>query len=240
MTAALPVDFNVTALVAIVFSTTRPKETLVVLRLRVGVDGPSCRLKVFETPPEVAVKVAVWAELTVATVAVNPMLDESASTVTTAGTVTAALLLERFTLTPSLATFEVSDTVQASVPAPVIDPLLQESAFSVGVPCATPVPLRPISAVALTDESLTIINWPATAPVLAGSNCTFRTTVAPGFIKIGRPAPGIENPEPDSAASPNVTGAVPVEVRVRDLVAAVLMPTLPNEMLDALKLRTAI
>ena len=239
VTAALPVELNVTVLVATVFSATRPNEMLVVLSVRVGVEGPSWILKVFETPPAVAVNVAVCAALTVDTVVVNPMLDAFAGTVTVAGTATAALLLERFTVIPPLTAFELSATVQASVPAPVIDPLLQESAFNAGVPCATPVPLRPISAVALTDESLTIINWPATAPVLAGSNCTFTTTVAPGFIKIGRPITGIENPVPESVASPTVTGAVPVEVRVRDLVAAVLTPTSPNETLVELRLSTA-
>jgi hypothetical protein len=41
-------------------------------------------------------------------------------------------------------------------------------------------------------------------------------------------------------ASPTVTGAVPVEVRVIDLVAAVLMATFPNEMFVLLRLKTAM
>jgi hypothetical protein len=44
---------------------------------------------------------------------------------------------------------------------------------------------------------------------------------------------------PDNVASPTVTGAVPVEVRVMDLVAAVSMATFPNETLVLLRLRTA-
>lgn len=154
----MPVELKVTPFVDRVLTTTRPKEMLVVLRPRVGVAGPSCRLKVSETPPAVAVRVAVCEALTVDTFAAKPMLAAFAGTVTVAGTLTAASLLDRLTLIPPLDTFELSITVQASVPAPVIDPLLQESPLNVGVACAAPVPLRPTIAVAFTDESLTIVN----------------------------------------------------------------------------------
>jgi hypothetical protein len=60
------------------------------------------------------------------------------ATVTVAGTVTAELLLARLTANPPLAAATFSVTVQLSVPAPVIDPLVQLSPLNTG----TPVPLR--------------------------------------------------------------------------------------------------
>ena len=53
-----------------------------------------------------------------------------AGTVTKAGTVTEALLLERFTVSPPLGAAPFSVTVQASVPDPAIDELAQVSALS--------------------------------------------------------------------------------------------------------------
>jgi hypothetical protein len=87
------------------------------------------------------------------TVAVNPALLASAGTVTVAGTVTAALLLARLTLKPPVPAAAVSVTVQLSLPDPVIDALLQESALNVPAP-AVPVPVRLITAVPLVDELL--------------------------------------------------------------------------------------
>jgi hypothetical protein len=85
---------------------------------------------------------------------VNEALVALAGTVTVAGNVTAALLLATLTLNPPLGAAAFSVTVQASVPAPVIDVLLQESAVSTGVP----VPLRLIIAVALAEELLAMVN----------------------------------------------------------------------------------
>jgi hypothetical protein len=56
-------------------------------------------------------------------------------TFTVAGTVTAGLLLDRLTTTPPVGASEVSVTVQESVPEPVMDAALQESALNA---CATP------------------------------------------------------------------------------------------------------
>jgi hypothetical protein len=61
-------------------------------------------------------------------VAVNAALVAFAGTITEAGTLTAALLLDSFTDCPPLPAAELSVTVQTSVPDPVIDALLQESA----------------------------------------------------------------------------------------------------------------
>jgi hypothetical protein len=84
---------------------------------------------------------------------VNVAVVEFAGTVTVTGTVTAGLLLDRLTLSPPLAAAAFSVTVQASVPAPVIDALLQVSALNTGA-TGVPVPLRLISAVGLVEELL--------------------------------------------------------------------------------------
>jgi hypothetical protein len=79
--------------------------------------------------------------------------------------VTEELLLARFTVKPAAAAaFNV--TVQASVPAPVIDALEHETALSTG----TPVPVRLIAADPLVDELLLTVSVPAAAPALVGSN----------------------------------------------------------------------
>ena len=81
-------------------------------------------------PPEEAVRVAVCAELTAAMVAVKLAVVAPAATVTDEGTVTALLLLDRFTACPPVAAAALSVTVQVSVPAPVTDPLVQLRALN--------------------------------------------------------------------------------------------------------------
>ena len=87
----------------------------------------------------------------------NPAVVAFAGTVTVAGTVTAALLLDRLTLSPPLGAAALSLTVQASVPDPVMDPPLQESAFN-AAGAAVPVPLRAMIALALIEELLAMVN----------------------------------------------------------------------------------
>jgi hypothetical protein len=123
---------------------------LVALMLSVGTAAPNWRAKVSATPPALAVSVTVSEELTEETVAVKLALLAPAATVTEAGTVTAELLLLRLTEKPLLAAAAFSATVQLSVPAPVIDPLLQLSPFSTG----TPVPLRLTNVEAPLEELL--------------------------------------------------------------------------------------
>jgi hypothetical protein len=59
-----------------------------------------------------------------------------------------------------------NDTVHASVPAPVMDELVQASPVSTG----TPVPLMLMAADPLVDELLTIVSVPLAAPATVGSN----------------------------------------------------------------------
>lgn len=134
VTAAVPVDDRVTVCVVAVFTFTLPNPMLPALTPSVGVPVPSCRAKVLDVPLALAVNVAVCAVLTDETVAVKLPVVDPAATVTEAGTVTAESLLARLTTKPPLAAAVLNVTVQLSVPAPVIDPLVQLSALSTGAP----------------------------------------------------------------------------------------------------------
>jgi hypothetical protein len=70
--------------------------------------------------------------LTEETVAVALAVVAPAATVTDAGTVTSELLLAKLTVKPPVGAAVFRDTVQLSVPEPVIDPLVQLRALSVG------------------------------------------------------------------------------------------------------------
>jgi hypothetical protein len=134
-----------------------------------------------ETVPEVAVKVVACVVVTDAMVAEKAALVALAGTVTVAGRVTAASLLERLTFSPPLPAAALRVTVQASVPAPVIEPLAQESALSVPgmTGAAVPVPLRLITADGLVAELLTKVSCPVTALAAEGSKSTIRVAVCP-------------------------------------------------------------
>ena len=156
VTGDVPVEVNVTGRVDAVFRVTLPNDRLVGLIVNVGPPAAfNCRANVVETLPALAVKVTACPVVTADTVAVNPALLAFAGTTTVAGTVTAALLLTRDTLKPPLPAGPLSATVQASLPDPVMDALLQDSALNVaGTDIAVPVPVRPSIAVPLVAELL--------------------------------------------------------------------------------------
>jgi hypothetical protein len=101
--------------------------------------------------------------LTAVAVAVKLALVAPDAIVTDAGTVTELELLVKATVVAAVAA-ELSDTVQASVTAPVSVALVQESAL--GVAGACPVPLRLIVAV---EALLLIATDPVKAPAVVGS-----------------------------------------------------------------------
>ena len=122
-------------------------------------------------PPALAVIVTACAITTEDTVAVNPALVAFAGTVTVLGTVTAELLVDRFTLSPPFGAAAVSVTVHASVPDPVMTALLQLSALNAVEPVpVVPVPLREITGVAVVEESVATVNCPVAVPAAAGLN----------------------------------------------------------------------
>ena len=109
-----------------------------------------------------------------------------------------------------------------------------------GTTVAVPVPLRLITAVLLVDESLWIVSCPEAAPVVAGSNCTFRVTDCPGLKVTGKVAPDTVKPVPVNVAELMVTGAVPVEVSVTGCVDAVFSVTSPKIRLTALSVNCGL
>jgi hypothetical protein len=174
-TGKVPVEVSVTVCVAGEFRFTLPNEIVVALKLNKVVPVPSCRAKVFDAEPALAVKVTVAPLLTAVTVALKLPLVVPDATVTDAGTVTELLLLARLTANPPLAAAALRVTVQLSVPAPVIEPFAQVRPVSTG----TPVPLRLTAVEVPVDELLVSVRAPVAAPAAVGSNCTVRAAVCP-------------------------------------------------------------
>ena len=155
------------------FTGSLPNDMLAELAPSVEVDAVSCRAKDCVAPPAVAANETVVAVLTEDTVAEKLALEAPAATVTEAGIVTAELLLARPTANPPVAAAALSDTLQLSVPAPVIDPLVQLIPLRTG----TPVPLRLTTVDDPIDELLVSVNDPEPAPAAVGSNCTLNAAV---------------------------------------------------------------
>ena len=180
-------------------------------------------------PPALAVNVAACAVVTDETEAVNAALVALAATVTVAGTLTAALLLDRLTLNPPLGATALSDTVQASLPAPVMDVLLHEIALNPAVVDGVPVPLRLTPTVGLVQLLLlVIVNCPAAAPVVPGANRTVSVAVFPALIVNGKVSPDIVKPVPVTVGAYTVTGRLPVDDKITDWVAAAFAATFPK------------
>jgi hypothetical protein len=175
VTGTVPVEVKITGCVAGALTPTSPNATLVALMLSAITAAFSCSAKLLSTLPALAVIVTAWAVATEDTVAVNSALVAPASTVTVLDTVTAELLVDRFTSSPPLGAATVSVTAQASVPDPVMAPLPQYSALNAAEPVpVVPVPLKLISGVPAVEELLAMVNCPVAAPAAAGLNCTFK------------------------------------------------------------------
>jgi hypothetical protein len=156
-----------------VFTASLPKPKLDVLTPSVDTEAPSDSANVFVADPTLAVNVAICAVLTAVTVDAKLAVVAPAATVTEAGTVTAKLLLARPTASPPVAAPVFSVTVQLSVPAPVIDPLVQFNPVRTG----TPVPLKLTTVDVPVDELLLSVRVPEAAPAVVGSNCTVSVAV---------------------------------------------------------------
>lgn len=180
--------------------------------------------------------------VTAAAVAVKDALLAPAATVTEAGTVTAVLVDERLTLIPPLGAGALRDTVQASVAAPVMDPLAQANPFNVGTEDAVPVPLRVIAAVIPVELLLLLVmvNVPVTAPAAVGSNLMVKTVVWPGLSVSGKVVPETVKPVPASAGALMVRGKFPTELKVSDFVVGVFTTTLPKASDVALVVRVRV
>lgn len=155
VTGAPPSDVKVSDWVAGTFNSTLPKATLVAFTPSADPDPPSWMAKLSATLPAVAVRFAVCALLTEATLTIKLTLVAPAGTVTEAGTVTALLslaskIVNRF---PDGAVLNVA--VQLSVPALVIDALVQLSPVSCGhVELPSHLPLWPNKAAGNMNNSV--------------------------------------------------------------------------------------
>jgi hypothetical protein len=192
VSGAVPDEVNVTDCgVEVLFKFTLPKFRLVVLNCNPGTYAPRPRVKVWVVPPADAPSVAFCADVTAATVAVNPALVAPAGTVTVAGTVTAALLLERLTASPPVAAAADRVTVQASDPAPVIKLWAQENDCSAGVVVppvlwVVPLPCSLIFNDGLVVEVLLIVSCPVESPLAFGLNWTATLYVLPAATVSGK------------------------------------------------------
>jgi hypothetical protein len=173
VTADVPVEESVIAWLAREPTLTLPNVRLELLTVSVEEDALSCIAKICVVLPALAVRVTACDEGTAETVALKPAVVAPAGTVTVAGTVTAVLLLVRPIANPPVAAAAFSVTVQLSVPAPVMELLVQVSAVSTG----TPVPVMPTIEVVPVEELLLMFSVPVAEPATAGSNCTVNVAV---------------------------------------------------------------
>ena len=119
-----------------------------------GAGGFNCRTSSLENPLNFAVKVTVCVAVVDDTLAVNPALVAFAGTTAQVGTTTVGLLLVRLIPDPPTGATPFKVTVQASVPDPVMEALLQETALK----AVMPVPLSPMTAVGLVESLLVTVN----------------------------------------------------------------------------------
>ncbi len=233
VTAAVPVEDRVSVCVVAEFALTLPNATVEALTASVGTLDPICSAKVFVLLPALAVNVTLCEVLAELTVAVNPTLVCPAGILMDAGTVTEELLLDRLTTNPPLAAATFNVAVQLSVPAPVMEPLLQVNPASIGMP----FPVRLTIFDFASDEFVDNVSEPDDAPAVIGSNWTVNVAVWLGFKVIGTMSAATEKPFPVTVAPLTVTGAVPVDVTTTDCVASELTFTDPNATLLVLTLR---
>lgn len=144
-TAVLPLEVRVTDFVTAVPTETFPNASDVELMLIEGVptaelDPLSLIEAVFDVEPCVAVRVTVCEAVTAATAAEKEAVVAPEGTETDAGTVTAVLLLARFTARPVLGAAALSLTEQLSVPAPIMEVLEHDKLDRDGVPEFDPLP----------------------------------------------------------------------------------------------------
>lgn len=172
--------------------------------------------------PAEAVTCADSAAVTADTVAVKPALVAPAGTVTEEGTATAVLLLASATVSPPTVAGAFSVTVQLSVPAPVIRPLLQLNPLSTpGAAAAVPVPLSATVRVAV--PAVTVMD-PVCVPAAMGANCSWSVWLCPPAIEtVPLFSPAREKYWPVTCGVASCTADEPLFVT--DTVALAVCPT---------------
>jgi hypothetical protein len=162
-----------------VFTDTLPKARLPVLRVSVGFATSTSMSAVSETLPALAVSVTSCDAVTAEAAAWNCALVAPASTVTEAGTVRTALLLERLMVMPPLAAAALKLTEQESDVSSRIELLLQVRELSTGPAAARPVPVRLTTVVGSDVALLVTVSWPVALPDAVGLKTTLTFKVPP-------------------------------------------------------------
>jgi hypothetical protein len=171
VTAAAPVEVTVTVCVVDVPTDTLPKARLAELTVNAGSAISTSTLVLAETPPSLAVRTTVWGLVTVEAVATKPAPVAPAAMLTDAGTETAELLLERFTVIPPLGAAVLRVTAQESVPDSGIVPMLHVRELIAGA-SINPIPLRPTTGSESVPTLLVMDSWPEAAPDSEGLKAT--------------------------------------------------------------------
>ena len=168
-------ELRVNVWVTAVFTASLPKLKLVALTPSVGTTATSDNVKVFELLDVDAVNVTVCAVVTAVAVAVKLAPFVPPAICTDGGTVTAELLLAKFTVIPPVGAFALTVTVHVSVAAPVSELVAQLSDWTDGKMAMVPVPLSATVIVPPLVALLVMMRLPDSAPVVVGSNCTVTT-----------------------------------------------------------------
>lgn len=158
VTGNAPDDVSVNCCVAVVFTFTFPKETLATLALSPAAAAFNVRTAIADSPPALAVMVAVCMLATAETDATKLALDAPAATVTAEGTATAELLLVNATVKPPLPAGPDKVTVQESDSGPANAFTAQLNPPSTDGFVIVPVPLRFTTVAAAVSELLVSVN----------------------------------------------------------------------------------
>lgn len=183
-----------------------------------------------------AVRVTAWLDVTDSTLVLKTALPAPAGMTIDAGTVAAALLLDRITDWPPVGAVALKLTVHDDAEGPTRELLAQESELTTAIPA----PLRVTTFVALPYAELDMVRVPVAAPAMTGVKRTGSDVDWPGFSVIGNVTPEIEKPLPETVAALIVRALVPVEVRISDCVAVAFTTALPKAILLALRLIAAV
>lgn len=142
VTAAVPVELNVSDCVIGLFRIVLPKEMVVAFTDNTAVAAVNCSETDFDVLPLVALSFTDCEVVTAATFAVNATLVDPDGTVTELGTVTDEPLLESDTLMPPEDAALDKATLHESASDPVMEVLAHENELNVGAAAAVALSCR--------------------------------------------------------------------------------------------------
>jgi hypothetical protein len=245
VTAAVPLDVSVNDCVVDEFTVTLPKLKLAALTDNCGLAAAvlvPLRVTIAALPVDELLLIATWPLADPVVVGLNCTCSVNACP---GFNVTGRLPPPRLKPAPEIAA-EFTVTGEVPVDVSVNDCVVEEFTVTLpklklaaltdncGLADAVLVPLRVTTVALPVDESLLIVTWPLTDPVVVGLNCTCSIIVCPGFSVTGKLPPRMLKPAPVIGAELTTTCDVPADVSVNDCVVAVFTVTLPKLKLAAL------